>query len=105
MLSRIEARHIKSVSLALVLGAVGSAASYVASKPVQVWENNKQIHPAGFSAFDHGWPLPYFHYACFPFPKPTCSYYLDGWALALNIGTWAVVFALCWMVFKRVWHH
>lgn len=102
MKSKIRAQHLKSTGLALAAGVVASGASYVASKPVPVYENNQLIHVAGFAAHDNGWPLPYYHYACFPFPSPACSQYLDWWALAFNIGVWTVVAALAWFTFRQV---
>lgn len=102
MVSKIRARHLKSVGLFLLLGGVGSAASYVAAKPIPIYENNQLVVIPGFAGHDNGWPIPYFHYACFPYPAPSCTQYLDWWALAINLACWAVAFALAWFVFRLI---
>ena len=101
---KLRAHHLKAIGLAVVAGTVGAGASYVATRPIPIYDNGNLIHVPGFIGRDNGWPIPYFHYACFPFPKPSCSQYVDGWALALNILCWAVAFSLAWWVFRFINH-
>lgn len=105
MVTKIEARHLKSVGLALVAGAVVSAATLKIAKPVTVYENNQLVSIANFVAHDNGWPFPFYHYACFPFPRFSCSQYVDWWALVFNIGFWAIMAAFAWFAFRRIRKH
>lgn len=102
MITKIEARHFRSIGLALIAGAVASAATLVIAKPVTVYENNQLVTIDNFVAHDNGWPFPFWHYACFPFPKLACSQYLDGWALVFNIAFWAVVVGFAWFAVRRI---
>ena len=105
MITKIEARHLKSIGLALAAGAIISAATLFIAKPVTVYENNQLVTIANFIAHDNGWPFPFLHYACFPFPQLHCSQYLDWWALVLNAGFWAVVAGFGWFALRRIRKH
>lgn len=103
MVTKIQARHLKSTAIMAGAGAVFSASSYPISRPnYPVFSYSGQfIQPSEFSIHDHGWPFQFSHITCSG-PIHACTNLLDGWGFLLNTAIWAVVISLLWFSYRRL---